>query len=137
MFKENPGGVRIDHIVGLIDPWVYKEGKMPKVEQGAGRLYSSPDNCDLSKYAVAKCEDLDCNFTPDNELRVKKLSDEQIKLYGRLLEKIVIAAAKEEGADKSGIVCEDLGTVTNPVAAVMDKYELSGMRVTQFVVPTD
>lgn len=22
MFKENPGGVRIDHIVGLIDPWV-------------------------------------------------------------------------------------------------------------------
>lgn len=27
MFKENPGGVRIDHIVGLIDPWVYKVGK--------------------------------------------------------------------------------------------------------------
>ena len=38
MFKENPGGVRIDHIVGLIDPWVYKAGKKPKIEQGAGRL---------------------------------------------------------------------------------------------------
>lgn len=25
MFRENPGGVRIDHIVGLIDPWVYKK----------------------------------------------------------------------------------------------------------------
>ncbi|MEW5820018.1 MAG: 4-alpha-glucanotransferase, partial [Cyanobacteriota bacterium] len=23
MFRDNPGGVRIDHIVGLIDPWVY------------------------------------------------------------------------------------------------------------------
>ena len=137
MFKENPGGVRIDHIVGLIDPWVYKDGKMPKVEQGAGRLYSSPENCELSKYAIAKCENLDCNFTPDNELRIKNLSEEQIKLYGRLLEKIVIASAEEEGLNKNSIVCEDLGTVTNPVAAVMDKYGLSGMRVTQFVVPTD
>ena len=27
MFRENQGGVRIDHIVGLIDPWVYKSGR--------------------------------------------------------------------------------------------------------------
>ena len=32
MFKENPGGVRIDHMVGLIDPWVYVSGKKPKIE---------------------------------------------------------------------------------------------------------
>ena len=44
MFHENPGGVRIDHIVGLIDPWVYKKGKKPMPEQGAGRLYSSPEH---------------------------------------------------------------------------------------------
>lgn len=137
MFKENPGGVRIDHIVGLIDPWVYKDGKMPKVEQGAGRLYSSPENCELSDYAVANVNDLDNNVTPDNELRVKTISEEQIKLYGRLLEKIVIASAKEQGSDIDGIVCEDLGTVTNPVAAVMKNYGLYGMRLTQFVVPTD
>ena len=37
MFRENPGGVRIDHIVGLIDPWVYKAGCKPKIEEGAGR----------------------------------------------------------------------------------------------------
>ena len=67
--------------------------------------------------------------------RVKTLSEEQIKLYGRLIEKIVIAAAKECGLDKNAIVCEDLGTLTNPVDAVMKKYELQGMRLTQFVVP--
>ena len=49
MFKENPGGVRIDHIVGLIDPWVYKIGKKPKCEEGAGRLYSSPEHPELSR----------------------------------------------------------------------------------------
>ena len=135
MFKENPGGVRIDHIVGLIDPWVYKVGKKPMPEQGAGRLYSSPEHPELGRYAIARNEDLDWTLEADKEKRVKTLSDEQIKLYGRLIEKIVIAAAKECGLDKNAIVCEDLGTLTNPVDAVMKKYELQGMRLTQFVVP--
>ena len=137
MFKENPGGVRIDHIVGLIDPWVYKAGKKPMPSQGAGRLYSSPEHPELSKYAIAKLEDLDETLTSDKEKRVKTLTEEQIKLYGRLIEKIVIAAAKEEGLTKDSIVCEDLGTLTNPVAAVMKEYELLGMRLTQFTVPTE
>lgn len=133
MFRENPGGVRIDHIVGLIDPWVYKSGKKPKIEQGAGRLYSSPEHPELSKYAIAKIEDLDMELTADKEKRVKALSKQQIKDYGRLIEKIVIEAAKEEGLDKDAIVCEDLGTLTNPVAAVMETYGLQGMKLTQFV----
>lgn len=135
MFKENPGGVRIDHIVGLIDPWVYKAGKKPKIEQGAGRLYSSPEHPDLKKYAIPSLEDLDMELEADKEERVKTLSEKQIKLYGRLIEKIVIAAAEEEGLDKDAIVCEDLGTLTNPVAAVMKEYKLQGMKLTQFVVP--
>ena len=137
MFRENPGGVRIDHIVGLIDPWVYKAGKKPKIEEGAGRLYSSPEHPILGKYAIAKLEDLNNEVEADKEKRVKTLSDEQISLYGRLIEKIVIAAAEEEGLDKNAIVCEDLGTLTNPVDAVMKKYELQGMRLTQFVVAED
>lgn len=135
MFKENPGGVRIDHIVGLIDPWVYKAGKKPMPKDGAGRLYSSPEHPELSKYAVVSEEDLDMTLESDKEKRVKTLSDKQIELYGRFVEKIVIAAAKECGLDKNAIVCEDLGTLTNPVAAVLEKYELQGMRLTQFVLP--
>ena len=133
MFKENPGGVRIDHIVGLIDPWVYKAGKKPKIEEGAGRLYSSPEHPELSKYAIAQMEDLNTEVTADKEKRVKTLTKKQIKEYGRLIEKIVIAAAKEEGLDKDSIVCEDLGTLTNPVASVMNEYKLQGMKLTQFV----
>lgn len=133
MFHENPGGVRIDHIVGLIDPWVYKKGKKPMPEQGAGRLYSSPEHEELKKYAIAKLEDLDTTLTSDKEKRVKTLTEEQIKLYGRFIEKIVIAAAKEEGLTKDSIVCEDLGTLTNPVAAVMKEFGLQGMKLTQFV----
>ena len=135
MFKENPGGVRIDHIVGLIDPWVYKKGCKPMVEQGAGRLYSSPEHPFLSKFAIAKLSDLDETLEPDKEKRVKTLDKEQIKKYGQLIEKVVIAAAKECGLNKNAIVCEDLGTLTNPVDAVMKEYKLQGMRLTQFVKP--
>ncbi|MBR1425290.1 4-alpha-glucanotransferase [bacterium] len=137
MFKENPGGVRIDHIVGLIDPWVYKKGKKPMPEQGAGRLYSSPEHPDLKQYSIIEVSDLNEDVTSDNEKRVKNLTDEQIKLYGRLIEKIVIAAAEEEGLTKDAIVCEDLGTLTNPVASVMKKYELLGMKLTQFTDPKE
>lgn len=136
MFKENPGGVRIDHIVGLIDPWVYKKGFTPRPEEGAGRLYSSPEHPFLKKFAIPKLEDLDEEVGPDKEKRVKTLSKEQIKLYGRLVQ-IVIDAAKEEGLTKDAIVCEDLGTLTNPVASVMKEYQLMGMKLTQFTVPTE
>lgn len=135
MFKENPGGVRIDHIVGLIDPWVYKAGKNPMPEQGAGRLYSSPEHPELSKFAIAKMEDLNLEIGSDKEKRVKQLTKEQVKKYGAMIEKIVIAAAKEEGLDKDAIVCEDLGTLTFPVESVMREYDLQGMKLTQFVKP--
>ena len=137
MFVENPGGVRIDHLVGLIDPWVYKAGKKPKIEEGAGRLYSSPEHEFLKKFAIATLDDLDEEYTADSEKRIKSLTPEQIKLYGRLIEKIVIGAAEEVGLNKDAIVCEDLGTVTYPVAQVMKQYGLQGMCLTQFVVPDD
>ena len=133
MFKENPGGVRIDHIVGLIDPWVYKAGKKPMPQQGAGRLYSSTEHPELSQYAIATMDDLNLEIGSDKEKRVKQLSKEQIKKYGAMIEKIVIAAAKEEGLNKDAIVCEDLGTLTFPVESVMKEYDLQGMRLTQFV----
>ena len=137
MFKENPGGIRIDHFVGLVDPWVYKAGKNPKVEEGAGRLYSSPEHPELSKYAIPTMSDLNHEVDPDSEYRVRTLTTAQISKYARLIEKIVIAAAKTEGVDKDAIICEDLGTLTYPVEKVMEQFGLNGMRVTQFVKPED
>lgn len=137
MFVENPGGVRIDHLVGLIDPWTYKAGKTPKPEDGAGRLYSSPEHDFLKKFAVAELEDLNEEYTSDSEKRIKSLSEEKIQKYGRLIEKVVIGAAKEVGLNQDAIVCEDLGTVTFPVESVMKQYKLQGMCLTQFVVPEE
>ena len=89
----------------------------------------------MSKFAVITEDNLNLEVPADKEQRVKNLTKKQVKMYARLIEKIVIAAAKEEGLNKNAIVCEDLGTLTNPVAAVLKQYGLLGMRLTQFVVP--
>jgi len=135
MFEENPGGVRIDHIIGLVDPYVYLKGHLPKPEQGAARLYSSPEHEELKKYAIPTMENINHDVPPDNEKRIINLTDDQVKQYARQLEKIVIQSAEEKGIGKESIICEDLGTVTNPVVDVMKKLELSGLRVTEFVDP--
>lgn len=135
MFKENSGGIRIDHLVGLIDPWVYKKGKTPKIEDGAGRLFSSPEHPELSKYAIATIDDLDFELEADKEYRIKQLNDEQVAKYARIIEKIILPAAKEVGLTNQSIICEDLGTVTYPVERVIEMYNLFGMKLTQFVAP--
>ena len=137
MFEENPGGVRIDHIIGLIDPYVYKQGCLPKPEQGASRLYSSPEHAELKKFAIPNLGNLNPEVGPENEKRIIGLSDKQIKQYAAILEKIVIQSATEKGIGKESIICEDLGTITNPVVEVMKNLELSGLRVTEFIDPDD
>lgn len=109
MFATSSGGVRIDHIIGLVDPFVYstKEPKMTK--ENSGRLYSSPDHKILGKYA--------------------KTTDEE---YAAILLKIVIPAAEKYALTKDDIICEDLGEVTPPVKRVLDMLGLSGIAVTQF-----
>ena len=109
MFEASSGGARIDHIIGLIDPFVYstKENKM--TNENSGRLYSSPDHKILGKYA--------------------KSTDEE---YEAILTKIVIPAAEKYGLTKNDIICEDLGEITPPVRRVLDKLGLSGIAVTQF-----
>ncbi len=106
MFEDNPGGVRIDHIIGLVDPFVYS--KKP-TEAKAGRLYSSPDNQKLKQYT-------------------KKTTAE----YANIVEKIVIAAAKSVGMNSKAIIAEDLGTVTKPTADVIKHLKLRGIAVTEF-----
>ncbi len=109
MFSEAPGGIRIDHIIGLIDPFVYSTKEPKMTDKNSGRLYSSPDSELLGKYA--------------------KKSDEE---YEAILTKIIIPAAEKYGLTKDDIICEDLGTITPPVDKTMKDLKLSGIAVTEF-----
>lgn len=109
IFKDSPGGVRIDHVIGLIDPFVYNENERYMTPAHSGRLYSSPYKEAFEPYA-------------------KRNIDE----HAAILEKIVFPAAAKYGIAKDSIICEDLGEITMPVRAVIDKLQLTGLSVTQF-----
>jgi len=102
IFSSFPGGLRIDHVIGLVDPFIYTVGEK-MTPQNSGRIYS-----------VA------------GEFRKKP------EEYSNILEKIVLQSAKDHGMDKSDIICEDLGEPNKPTMDVMKKLDLSGISVTQF-----
>ncbi len=109
MFESSPGGARIDHIIGLIDPFVYSTNEPHMNEYNSGRLYSSPNHPVLGKYA--------------------KNTEKE---YAAILEKIVFPAAEKYGLTKEDIICEDLGSLTQPVKNIMNNLGLTGLAVTQF-----
>ena len=103
-FASFPGGVRIDHIIGLIDPFIYTVSEK-MTPQNSGRIYTNS----ASKY-----------------------HKDGYSSYADIMSKIILPSAKKYGLDKSSIICEDLGEVTNPVKWVMKKLGLGGISVTQF-----
>ena len=109
--RDNQGGIRIDHIVGLIDPYVYKNSP---VDNSAGRLFSSPHNPDLRQFAI-----------PVNK-------PDSAKKFGAILENIVLPACEEAGLTKDDIICENLGAIPDHARAAFERLGLGGMIVTQY-----
>lgn len=102
-FASFPGGLRIDHVIGLVDPFIYTTAEKMTAEN-SGRIYSKKG----SQY--------------------KKHGKE----YENILRQIVLPAAEKYGIDTSSIICEDLGEVTRPTAKAMKNLNLSGIAVTQY-----
>jgi 4-alpha-glucanotransferase len=101
-FESFPGGLRIDHVIGLVDPFIYTVDSAKMTAENSGRIYS--------------------------EGKYKKLNDE----YSNIMEKIVLRSAKDHGMTKDNVICEDLGDENLPTQRVMKKLNLSGLTVTQW-----
>lgn len=135
VFKENRGGVRIDHFQGIIDPYVCVN-KSPEAKDGAGRLLSSPNHHLFGSYSIINQNNIDETKKESHIDRIKDLTPEQINSYAKFFERIILNAAKAEGLDQKFIMPEDLGSVTKPTIEVIKKNQLGSMRVTQFVNPS-
>ena len=108
IFEASPGGVRIDHLIGLIDPFVYTKDE-PMRDDNSGRIYTSPHKAIFREYGKYT----DSDFTA-------------------IFEKIIFPAAKKYGISKDKIICEDLGCQTDAVKKVIEKLNLTGLTLTQF-----
>ena len=103
-FSMFSGGLRIDHVIGLVDPFIYSVDAKKMTPLNSGRIYSM-------------------------EGEFKKTPEE----YSNILKEIVLQSAQEHGIDKTNLICEDLGDPNPPTQKVMKDLDLSGIAVTQFV----
>lgn len=52
MLKDNPGGLRIDHVLGLIDPWTYEKNSNTQMTHGKFRVLLSTDLKELNELGI-------------------------------------------------------------------------------------
>ena len=109
IFKASPGGARIDHLIGLIDPFVYVKNEPQMTSENSGRLCTSPHMelfRDYGRYT-------DADFTA-------------------IFEKIIFPVAKKCGVPKNNIICEDIGNQTEPVKKAIKQLGLTCLTLTQY-----
>ena len=131
-------GVRVDHPHGLIDPWVYAaEARDPQraVQEGA-RLFSAPERPELSRWAIARREQLDLSQPAHADGRVRELTPEQVDRYATLFD-AVVEEVRAQGRGPEDVVPEVLSTQPYPVGCVLRRHGLGRLRVTQKAVLED
>jgi len=107
-FKNNRSGLRIDHFIGVVNPFVIPLDNRYE----AGRLYSSENHPLLAKYA-------------------KHSLDE----FAEVAERIISAAAQKNDISNDKIYAEDIGTRPPQLDYVLQKLGWGRMLVSQFVEP--
>lgn len=135
-----PAGLRFDHFVGWVDPWVYDKTQTAHSTHGGTRLRSTPGDglakngtpkAQLAAWAIATPAQIDTSVPAGAENRVKWLDEPQVKRYGRMLA-LVNSVLNQTGKSLKDCPLEDLGKVTTPVRAVMEAMDLPRMRVSMF-----
>ena len=104
--KHSKGGLRIDHFIAFVDPYLLSDN--PKIKPG--RLYSSPRHPLLKKY-------------------LKKTLGE----FATITEKILLPAAQKYGMHAEELYLEDIGIRPPQMDNVLNKFGLNRMLVAQFV----
>ena len=79
--------IRIDHAIGLLDPWYYEKSSVRK--EADGSVFTNGQN-------ISNLPHLD----PERK-------------FSRVIEKIILPLLKEHGVDKKDVVWEDLGAQTD------------------------
>src|ERR1019366_5961567 len=98
--------------------------------QGA-RLHESPDlpyHRALSRYAIARPEQIDRSVPRHADLWVRALDPDQVERYA---ENIAVVVDELAAAGSHDIACEVLSTAPFPLVEVLRRYALGRFRVTQ------
>jgi len=105
--KNAKGGLRIDHYIGFVNPFVISDDN----PDNCGRLYSSPDNPALADYVKTDFADI--------------------------TEKIILSCVKKNNLSASDIYLEDIGARPPQLDDVIRRCGLGRLLIAQFIEPSD
>ena len=107
VMKSAKGGLRIDHYIGFVNPFVISD-KDPNV---CGRLFSSPHIPELAPFVKTDFSDI--------------------------TRRIILACAEKNGLTAADIYTEDIGSRPPQLDEVMQSCGLGRLLIAQFVEPDD
>jgi len=108
---ESAQNIRIDHVLGLIDPWIYDKNKLEVVKDASGKIVST------NAHGAFLSE-----MNWDNSIDPKHN-------YTKILEEIIEPTLKKKGVNIEDVVFETLGDQTKTFREVyFDKLHLPEMK---------
>lgn len=130
--------IRIDHAIGLIDPWIYNKnnveiryGKFPDESPDTADhiIYKNAHGANISQMGKPNTYDAaqkgwDWNITQEINKEIENMPNvDPNGDYAKILDEIVLPLIKDKGLDVDDIVWESLGCDTPKFREVYDKPE--------------
>ena len=119
---KNSSNVRIDHVFGLVDPYVYKNDSVQYVyeKDTNGQKVNCPDTRHLISSHLSQMHEADPNHN-----------------YYRILEEIVLPTMRENGVNPDEVVWENLGSASQKFWEIYHGLNLHGISPMQWVQGND
>lgn len=118
---ENHQGIRIDHVLGLADPWVYDKDKVEIIKDGDKILHTIAHGANVSMFGKPNAYKIEDYWSWEQKEFQKKINSDIENMpnidpngnYKRLIHEILLPVIKEKGLKITDLAWENLGCPTD------------------------
>ena len=118
---ENHQGIRIDHVLGLVDPWVYNKNQVEIIKDGDKIVHTIAHGANVSMFGKPDAYKIEGYWSNEQKDIQRKINEDIEKMpvldaegnYKRLIHEILLPVIKEKGLNPRDMAWENLGCPTD------------------------
>lgn len=118
---ENHQSIRIDHVLGLVDPWVYNKNRVEIIKDGDRIVHTIAHGANVSMFGKPNAYKIEDFWGWDQKEMQRKINADIENMpnidpdgnYKRLIHEILLPVIKEKGLKPTDLAWENLGAPTN------------------------
>ncbi len=118
---ENHQGIRIDHVLGLVDPWVYNKNRVEIIKDGDRIKHTIAHGANVSMFGKPDAYKVEGHWSWEQQETQRKINADIESMpvldpngnYKRLIHEILLPVIKEKGLKITDIAWENLGCPTD------------------------